>query len=378
MSWAWKVGTFRGIALYVHATFVLVLGWSLAAPLLGGLGVDSALAGTALILLAFGCIVLHELGHALTAQRYGVQTRAITLYPIGGVAQLERIPREPLQELCIALAGPAVNVAIALLLLGGITASHLLAGGSPVRIGGGNLANQLMWINLGLAVFNLLPAFPMDGGRALRAYLASRMDYAQATEIAAHIGQGMSFLFGLGGLIINPFLILIAFFVYIGATEEASMVAEERAFHDVPVRDAMMTRFETLAPADPLSRAMEHLLAGAQNDFPVLESERLVGMLSRVALVEALRKHGASVSVGHAMSAAPSCVAPDESLEVVLQQLHQDEKQSLPVLDDGRLVGLITLENVGELLMLRQALEARGGDRPTAFRVNRPLAPRAL
>ena len=363
MSWSWKIGEFRGIAVYAHATFLLLLTWILVAPLLSGQGFIQAVTGAAFVTLLFACVFLHELGHALTAQRYGIPTRDITLYPIGGIARLSRIPREPAQEIRIALAGPAVNGALALLLFLGVSLAAWAAG-TPGALTHDSLPTQLLWANLALAGFNLLPAFPMDGGRILRAFLARKLGYAEATRIAAQVGQAMTFIFGLVGLLYNPALLFIAFLVYLGATEELAAVEAELGFRGVPVSQGMMTQFETLSPADPLSLAMERLLAGAQDDFPVLDGGALVGMLSRAQLVAALGKHGPNMPVAHAMRRDPSVIAAQESLEAVYPQVQQAEMQSLPVMDDGRLVGLITLENVAELLMLRQALGRYAGGSP--------------
>jgi Zn-dependent protease/predicted transcriptional regulator len=357
MKWSWKVGTFRGIAVYVHATFLLLLGYILVSHLLGGFGLGAALRGVLAMVLLFTCVVLHEFGHALTAQRFGIQTRDITLYPIGGVARLERIPRNPQQELLIALAGPAVNVVIA-----GVLAVVLTLGGAPLlresfNLTSGNLLRQLMFVNLALVFFNLLPAFPMDGGRVLRALLATRMEYAKATRIAASVGQSMAFLFAMVGLFGNPMLLFIAFFVYMGASEEAATVEAELAFRGVPVSGAMMTQFATLSAADPLSRAIERLLAGAQHDFPVVDTGQVVGLLTRSALIQALGEAGPEGRVGQAMSAAPDPVAPGDSLEETFQRMRESGVQTVPVLANGRLAGLITLENIGEFLMVRSAVE---------------------
>jgi len=202
MKWRWRLGEWFGIVVYMHATFLLLIGWVALSHFLAGEGLAEALNGILFILLLFACVVMHEYGHALTARRYGIQTRDITLLPIGGVARLERMPREPGQELWVALAGPAVNVAIAAALF---VLIELFEGAaaltmSKVQLVGGDLLPKLMWVNISLAVFNLLPAFPMDGGRVLRALLARRMDYARATRAAASVGQMMAFLFGLWGL----------------------------------------------------------------------------------------------------------------------------------------------------------------------------------
>lgn len=360
MRWSWHVGTVRGIGVYLHATFLLLLSWIFLSHLLGGRGWVAGATGVAFMLLLFLCVVLHEFGHALTAQRFGIQTRDITLYPIGGVARLERIPRNPRQELLIALAGPAVNVVIAVALLVALAATHTISGPEGVRLVGGSLLNKLLWVNLSLVGFNLLPAFPMDGGRVLRAFLAMRMEYGKATQLAANVGQGMAMLFGLAGLMWNPFLLFVAFFVYQGAAQEAGTVQAELAFQGVPVSGAMMTQFATLRPDEPLARAVDMLLAGPQQDFPVMQDGQLVGVLSRDNLVQGLSAYGPDCAVGRAMRAAPPTVAPSASLEKTVQQMREAELQSVPVWEGGRLVGLVTLENIGEFLLVRSAVEQRG------------------
>lgn len=357
MRWSWRIGAFRGIEVYIHATFLILVGWIFLAHVMRGEGLGPALSGVAFISLLFLCVVLHEFGHALTAQKFGIHTRDITLYPIGGVARLERIPRDPNQELMIALAGPAVNVVIAAALFLYLSIAHTLSGWDGVQLVGGDMMSKLMWVNVSLVAFNLLPAFPMDGGRVLRAFLAKRMEYGRATQIAANVGQAMAFLFGLVGLLFNPFLLFIAFFVFLGATQEAAMVQTELAFRGVPVRGAMMTRFNALAPSDPLSRAIELLLASPQPDFPVIEEGRVVGVLTRDALIQGLSQCGPGCTVAQAMRPVPAAVSPDASLEETFQRIREGEVQTVPVMEGGQLVGLITLENIGEFLMVRNALE---------------------
>jgi Zn-dependent protease len=246
MKWSWKLGEVAGIGVYMHMTFLLLIGWVVLSYWLQGNSVAATLVGVGFILALFGCVVLHELGHALMAKKYGIKTRDITLLPIGGVARLERIPDDPRQELWVALAGPAVNVVIAGVLLIWIYLSGGLGALQPLlMVTSGSFVERLMAVNLILVVFNMIPAFPMDGGRVLRALLAMRLEYTRATQIAASLGQAIALLFGFLGLLINPFLLFIALFVWIGAAQEASLVQMKSALAGIPVRRAMVTDFRT-------------------------------------------------------------------------------------------------------------------------------------
>jgi Zn-dependent protease len=219
MPWSWKLARVAGIDVYVHVTFFMVIAWIALIHWNESQSVGAVIDGVGFILALFGCVVLHEFGHALTAARYGIRTRDITLLPIGGLARLERMPDVPLQELWVALAGPAVNGVIAIALFVWLQASGAWEAVEGVGVTTGAFGERVMVANVFLAGFNLLPAFPMDGGRALRAVLATRMDYTQATQLAAMVGQAMAIFFGFLGLQGNPFLIFIALFVWIGATQ---------------------------------------------------------------------------------------------------------------------------------------------------------------
>ncbi len=364
MKWSWKLGTVAGIGLYVHATFFLLIAWVGITYWLAG-GAGAALSGIAFILALFACVVLHELGHALTARRYGIRTRDITLLPIGGVSRLERIPDDPRQEVWVSLAGPAVNVIIAAALYAWLLLSQTLRPLSALTMAGGPFLERLLFVNVSLAVFNLLPAFPMDGGRVLRALLAMRMDYVRATQVSAHVGQAMALVFGLLGLFTNPFLMFIAFFVWIGAAQEASMVQMRTALSGIPVSRAMLTDFHIVAPDEPGKRVLELILAGSQQDFPVVDGGqagregqvgRLVGVLLRSDVLKALAQRGSDWHVRDIMRREFEVVEAAEMLDTALARLQSCNCHTLPVTSRGALVGLLTMENVGEFLLIQAAL----------------------
>lgn len=362
MRWSWQVARVAGIPVRVHATFALFIVWIFVASLTGGQDLARAAQGAGTILAIFGCVVLHEFGHALTARRYGVKTRDITLLPIGGVARLERIPEKPSQEIAIALAGPAVNVVIALALLPIVLPMFSLAQAAGATA---ELLNwfpaRLFFVNVMLVVFNLIPAFPMDGGRVLRAALASRLDYVRATRIAAGVGQGIALLFGFAGLRFGePMLLFIALFVFIGATQESAAVQMRSGFTGVPVSRAMIRDFRTLRPEDPLSRAVDLLLEGHQQDFPVLgqsPGDPPLGILTRSDLLTALAEGRTDRPVGDVTRRNCGTAHPRDLLEDVARGMEENACPAVPVVDDGgAVVGMVTLENVGELAMVRAAL----------------------
>jgi Zn-dependent protease/predicted transcriptional regulator len=360
MKWSLKLGRFLGIDVYLHFTFLLLLAFIGFAHWLAERNIQSALAGVAFFSLLFLCVLLHEYGHALMARRFGVATRHITLLPIGGLAQLERMPDEPRQELWIALAGPAVNVGIAALLAVWLTVTGSWQPVGELSTTGGGLIERLLAVNLLLVGFNLLPAFPMDGGRVLRALLATRLSHARATGIAATIGQGMAVLFGLAGLFgTNPMLLFIALFVWIGASQEATAAEMKSSLSSVRVGEVMLTDFRSLAPESTLADATRALLAGTQQDFPVVDAGRVVGVLSRADFLAALQERGQHTPVSAVMRRDCGTISSAALLDEAFRHVHEDSGCTLPVVDGGRLVGLLTAENVGEFVMIRAALERR-------------------
>jgi Zn-dependent protease len=359
IGWSIKLGRLLGIDVYIHFTFLLLLGFIGVSHWLAERSPAATANGMLFFLALFGCVLLHEFGHALMARRYGIPTRDITLLPIGGLARLERMPDKPLQEFWVALAGPAVNVVIAGALAVWLSLTHSWQPWSALSATSGNLLERLLVANVFLVLFNLLPAFPMDGGRVLRSLLALRMDYARATSIAAIIGKGMAVSFGFIGLFANPMLLLIALFVWIGASQEAAAAQMKSSFAGATVREAMLTDFRALAPQDSLADATQVLLAGSQTDFPVVREGRVVGILDHAALFQALRERGDRAQVGDVMRSEFATLRPDQSLEAALTEVRTAGGLTMAVVEADRFVGLLTPENVGEFFMIRRALAHR-------------------
>ncbi len=357
LGMAWTIARVAGIDIRIHVTFLLLLAWFALVSAVQTRTLAGTLGGVGFVVLVFACVVLHELGHAFVARRYGVRTRDITLLPIGGVARLQRMPTSPRAEIAIAAAGPAVNLAIALALAAALSAADVPLAVLPHDEA--SLLQSLFAVNLALALFNLIPAFPMDGGRMLRAALALRLGQLRATTTAARIGQTIAAVFAVVGVFFNPLLILIAVFVWFGAAMEAADAQLRAALGRVRLADALIRDFRVLAPDDPLARAVELTLTGTQKDFPVLADGRLVGLLTQRALLEALRRRGATAAVAEAMRPAFARAALRDSLDDVWRALSDGDEHLVPVLDDGRLVGLIDADNLVELVRILDALDRR-------------------
>ena len=357
MSWSLNIGKVAGTVVRVHLTFLLFLAWIFAASYASG-GAATAWDSVLFMVLLFLCVLLHEFGHIFTARAFGVPTPYVTLLPIGGVAQLERIPEEPWEEFLIAIAGPLVNVAITIVLVG--VAGATLQSAAVVGIDNMQipLINRLAAVNLFLALFNMIPAFPMDGGRVLRALLATRFGYVRATEIAASIGQFTAFVLGFIGLMYNPILIFIAIFVYLAASSEAHMVALRAASRGVPVSHAMVTHFQTLSPQAHLDEAVQTLLQTGQGEFPVVDGAgKPVGLLDRGALIRALKTLGPDARVADAMNAELPTVSQRVTLEQAFKLLQQKQAPAVGIADSaGKLIGLVTGETIAEMMMLQEAL----------------------
>jgi len=356
MSWSVNIGRIAGTEIRIHITFLLFLIWIWAASYVSG-GAEAAWNGLVFMVLLFLCVLAHEFGHIFTARRFGVQTPDVTLLPIGGVARLERIPEEPGQEFLIAIAGPAVNVVIALALMafaGADLGTRTLAAVENSQV---SMVDRLASVNLFLALFNMIPAFPMDGGRVLRALLAIRLGFARATEVAATVGQWFAFALGFIGLFSNPLLIFIAIFVYLAAASESQFVAVRSMSRGVPVTAAMMTQLAALAPQEHLEQAIDTLLRTSQSDFPVVDDGRLVGLLSRNDMIKALKERGPQAVIADVMQRDIPTVSHRGCLDEAFKLLQEKSAPAVGIVDQtGRLAGLITSETIGEMLMVRQAM----------------------
>ncbi|OHV78777.1 site-2 protease family protein [Ensifer sp. LCM 4579] len=373
MAWSFKIGTIGGTAIRVHVTFAILLAWIWLMHYRIG-GTPAAIAGIAFVLAIFVCVVLHEFGHIAVARHFGVKTPDITLLPIGGVARLERMPEEPKEEFLIAIAGPLVNVAIAgilLLLLGTTVGMEQIQEIEDPQLG---FLARLAGVNVFLVLFNLIPAFPMDGGRVLRAALASRMSWSRATQVAATIGQGLAFVFGFVGLFYNPLLIFIGIFVYLAATAEAQNAQIRDLSDSVLVGDVMITEFARLERSASIDEAIESLMATTQREFPVVDGAgHFVGLLTRDDIIRTLKENGAATPVVQAMRQDVPTVHFRKRLEESLRLMQQANSPAVAVVDSqNHLVGLMTHENIGEMMMVRAA--AAGGFRFGHLRRSKPDA----
>lgn len=357
MTWSFSIGKIAGTQLRIHVTFFLLLVWIWFMHYQIG-GAAAAWQGVVFVIAIFVCVVLHEFGHIAMARRYGIRTPDITLLPIGGLARLERMPEEPGQEFLIAIAGPLVNVVIAALIfiaLGGTAGIEQMMQVENPRA---DFLVRLAGVNVFLVLFNMIPAFPMDGGRVLRAALATRMPWARATQVAAGIGQGLAFLFGFLGLLYNPLLIFIAIFVYLAAAAEAHNAQIRDISNSVLAGDVMVTEFTALDRSTTIAEAIDKLLATTQNEFPVVDAEgHLEGLLTRDDMIRALKESGPDLPVVSAMRTDVAKVHHRKSLNGVWRLMQQNSAPAVAVVDSaGRLMGLVTHETVGEMMMVHAAM----------------------
>lgn len=357
MNKRFSIGRYAGIDVFIHWTFGILLAWIVYGNLKAGLNWYQVGWSVLFILSIFACVTLHEFGHALAARRFGIPTKDITLYPIGGVARLEKMPEKPAQELVVAIAGPAVNIAIMVLLyiFTGGAALDIEEESSRMVIDQSNFLPMLGLINVWLAFFNLIPAFPMDGGRVLRAFLSMNMDRVRATEIAATVGQILSILFIFIGFYVNPFLIFIGIFIMLGARSEAEAVRSMADISGLRAVDALMTNIQTIEHEQPLSVAVQALLDGQARSFLVTRYGEPYGYISREQIIKGIREAGEEVPVKEIAHTDLQYVHPLAPLETLYQIFMETKVPIILVRDDFRLLGAVDLENIAELVMVRNA-----------------------
>jgi Zn-dependent protease len=356
MKWSWKIARIAGIDIQVHATFFLLVAWFGYLYWKNVGTITAAIEGMTYILALFTCVVMHEYGHALTARRYGIVTRHITLLPIGGVATMEKLPEDPIQEIKVALAGPLVNVVIAILLWFWLQLNNIEVTEEQLITTGGPFAFRLMVVNIFLVVFNLIPAFPMDGGRVLRAALALKMPHHKATAKAAEIGKNFAVLFAILGLFYNPFLLLIAAFLWFGGSMENQAEQMKNLLAGATAADAMLTEFHTLAPEAPLSTAISLTLAGSQKDFPVGTKQQLDGVLTQTDLIQALQLHGEHVTTANINLRPLKIIDHNTLLQTLINDIQTSDTHMLAVKKDDKIVGIVNLENITEMIKIHNAL----------------------
>lgn len=355
---ALRLFSFQGIPVRLHWTFGFLLLWVLYIGLSAGMEWQAIGVMGLVILSLFACVVLHEFGHALAARRYGVRTRDIILSPIGGVARLDRLPEKPLQELVVALAGPLVNVVIALVLgvLGWLFVPQglqILGESESAMFWIGNYVPLLFWMNIWLVVFNMIPAFPMDGGRVLRALLAWRVGRLKATRWASVVGRVLAGVFLILAFYLEHlFLGLVGLFVYVMATQEYKMVRTEALYSRFRAGDVLRTAFTLLHPLDTVSDALLRLQQGLETTFLVGESrQRPEGYITGRELIRCRDNGHAQTSLAHFVRPVPAVVRPAQPLVEVFPFFQQDKEACVLVADEaGQVLGLIDSDQIDHVM----------------------------
>jgi Zn-dependent protease/CBS domain-containing protein len=362
MGGSFKIGRAFGIDIKVHWSFFLLIAFFAFVGYQESRSPVATLVTIAVVVALFFCVLLHEFGHSLVAQRLGLEIPDITLLPIGGLARLKTLPEKPADEVKIAIAGPLVNVVLAPIFLGvaALLGADLLAPANLLS-GTGSFGEVLVYVgymNVALAVFNLIPAFPMDGGRVLRGLLATRTGPVRATDISSAVGQFFAIAFILIGITSGQiFLALIGIFILFGANGEAQMVRQREMMRGLNVSDVMGTkpRTETVTPYHNFGQVLDSVLHGYQEDFPVVnEDGKLVGIVTRKEILSAAHSPDRYASVRDLMNSNVPTISPDADLFTEGYRILQESGlRALPVTKDGELVGMLTVDDVGQASLLR-------------------------
>lgn len=349
-----------GIRISVHWTFLLIIAWIIFLNLQQGANTQEVIFSVLFILAIFICVVIHELSHSLTARRYGIPTKSITLLPIGGLADLQKMPEKPKQEFAVSVAGPLSNIAIALIITIAllITNNFNLSSYYFQSLTGKNFFIILMFANLMLAVFNLLPAFPMDGGRIFRSLMAMYFTREKATYVAMNIGKFFAFGLAILGVFVNPFLIFIAIFIFIGAQKEYEQIRYTSVLTGYQVQDILMHEFTTLKEDETLRKAVDLLLDTPEQRFVIIDEEnRVKGILTRNNIIQGLSEQGEDLKIRQVMNRYITTFEPQTSLEHAFQIMRNQRIAMVPIVENERLVGIIDMDNINEFIMVRSAIK---------------------
>jgi len=354
-----SLGSYFGIKIKVHWTFLFLILWIVFYELKRGGSTESILFNIAFVIAVFICVIFHEMGHALTAKRFGIQTKKITLLPIGGMASMERLPESPKKELLVVIAGPLVNIVIALLLFIIIPVQELYhinvteSIKAPMSYTLQNFLFYLFIVNVGLVVFNFIPAFPMDGGRILRALLSIKINRVKATKIATTIGQFSAVLFLLIGLLYNPFLIFIALFIFLGAFAENQMVQHLALLKGHTVEDAMIIKITTFKPEDSIDLVVNTIISGTEKNFVVIKDHNIKGILYHEDVLEHCNKN---ILVKDVMNTNFKVVKPTDDLNKIYNLIYSEKNTFIPVVEGHKLYGAIDATNLNEYILLQSKL----------------------
>lgn len=352
-------GSVSGIKIKVHWTFLFLIIWIVFDELKRGGTTDSILFNTAFVLALFICVVLHELGHALAAKRFGINTKKIILLPIGGMASLDRIPESPKQELLVTIAGPLINVIIAILLYFIVPVQEYMffnfteTSETFMSISLQNFLFYIFIVNVGLVVFNIIPAFPMDGGRIFRALLTMKTDRVKATQITSRIGKFIAVILLLVGLLYNSFLIFIALFIFLGVYDENHIAQHLGLLKGHTVEEAMMLNLTTFKPEDSIDLVVNKIISGTENNFVVLEMNTVKGLLYHKDIIDSSNKN---VLVKDVMNINFKTVKPSDGLKKIYHLIHSEKNSFFPVIDNGNFVGVIDYINLNEYILLQAKL----------------------
>lgn len=355
MKSAVRIATVKGIEVSIHWTFLLLIAWIILQNIRSGIATGPILWTLAFVLAIFVCVILHEFGHALTARRYGIKTKDITLYPIGGVARLETLPRKPKEELLVALAGPAVNLVIALLLLPLVDWDVVSSQETATQIGPGNFLLAFTAVNVWLAVFNLIPAFPMDGGRVFRALLSFWMDRARATRAAAMLGQVLAIGFIFLGFYVNPFLIFIGLFIILGAQAESNYAQAEALMEGHTVLDLTMREMPTVSPDIAVSELVKEILNTQKKNFVVAEGDRVLGVVTQMEVIKALGDRGESARVRDFMQKDILYLPHSMPVNEAIVKMQSGGKVVALVRKEENVIGMVDNDNLVEFILVLRA-----------------------